>query len=128
MHRTLVRAAIALALAAGAVLATACGSSNDAPADAKKLFFELTDQGCTPSSAQAPAGPVVFEVENAGTSKVTEFEVLDGEEIVGEKEDLTEGLSGEFDLDLDPGKYTIYCPGGGTERGTLTVARVRGRE
>ena len=121
MHRTLVRPAIALALTAGAVLATACGSSDDAPAGAKKLSFELTDQGCIPSSAKAPAGPVVFEVENTGTSKVTEFEVLDGEEIVGEKENLTDGLAGEFNLDLDPGKYTIYCPGGTIERGTLTV-------
>jgi len=121
MPRTLVRTAIALALTGSALLATGCGSSEDPPANAKKLSFELTDDGCLPSSAKAPAGGVVFEVENTGTSKVTEFEVLDGEEIVGEKEDLTDGLSGEFDLDLDPGKYTIYCPGGTTERGTLTV-------
>jgi len=123
MSRTLVPAAIALALTASALVATACGSSEDPPPNAKKLSFELTDSGCVPSSAKAPAGPVVFEVENTGTAKVTEFEVLDGEEIVGEKEDLTEGLSGEFDLDLDPGQYTIYCPGGTTERGALTVVK-----
>jgi len=109
-------------LAGLAALGAGCGSSEDAPAGAKKLAFELTDQGCVPSSASAPAGPVVFEVENTGTAKVTEFEILDGDEIVGEKENLTEGLTGEFNLDLDPGKYTIYCPGGETERGTLTVS------
>jgi iron uptake system component EfeO len=122
MSRNFVRTVLAVALAAMTAFASACGSSEDPPANAKKLSFELTDDGCLPSGAKAPAGPVVFEVENTGTAKVTEFEVLDGEEIVGEKENLTEGLSGEFDLDLDPGKYTIYCPGGTTERGTLTVS------
>jgi len=121
MSRNFVRAVLALALAAMTAFASACGSSEDPPANAKKLSFELTDDGCLPSDAKAPPGPVVFEVENTGTAKVTEFEVLDGEEIVGEKEDLTEGLSGEFSLDLDAGKYTIYCPGGSVERGTLTV-------
>ena len=70
-----------------------CGSSEDAPAGAKTLSFELTDAGCAPNNANAPAGPVAFEVENTGTAKVTEFEVLDGEKILGEKEDITEGLT-----------------------------------
>ncbi len=85
------------------------------------MSFKLTDAGCEPNSAKAPAGPITFEVENAGTSKVTEFEILDGESIVGEKEDLSDGLSGSFSLTLKKGKYTIYCPGGSDERGTLTV-------
>jgi len=123
MSRNLVRTVLALALTATTACASACGSSEDPPANAEKLAFDLTDRGCVPNSAKAPAGPIVFEVENTGTSKVTEFEILDGDEIVGEKEDLTEGLTGEFDLDLDPAKYTIYCPGGETERGTLTVVK-----
>jgi iron uptake system component EfeO len=52
---------------------------------------------------------------------VTEFEVLEGDSILGEKEDLSEGLSGNFSLTLDKGRYTIYCPGGSIERGTLAV-------
>jgi iron uptake system component EfeO len=121
MPRTLVRTTLAFALAASAIFASACGSSEDAPADAERLSFELTDGGCVPHDAKAPAGPVAFEVENAGTSKVTEFEILDGDEIVGEKENLSDGLSGEFTLELEAGEYTIYCPGGAEERGTLTV-------
>lgn len=116
------RSALAvLATAALAGLLVACGSS-DAPANATELSFQLTDAGCTPSNAKAPAGPIAFEVENAGTSKVTEFEVLKGDEIVGEKEDLTDGLSGSFTLTLDTGTYTIYCPGGADERGPLRVS------
>ena len=113
---------IALAIGLAAVAISGCGSSEDPPRGAKTMAFELTDAGCVPNSAKAPAGPVVFEVENAGTTKVTEFEVLDGETILGEKENLSAGLSGSFSLTLDPGKYTLYCPGGSDERGALTVS------
>lgn len=114
-------------LCAGAALllvlfATACGSSEDPPPGAKKLSFELTDEGCLPHSVSAPAGPITFEAENTGSSKVTEIEVMEGEEILGEKENLSEGLSGSFSLTLDAGRYTIYCPGGDNEKGTLTVS------
>jgi iron uptake system component EfeO len=113
-------------LCAGATLllvlfATACGSSEDAPAGAKKMAFQLTDAGCEPHDAKAPAGPITFEIENAGTSKVTEMEIMDGDTVLGEKENLSDGLSGSFSLTLDAGEYTIYCPGGDVEKGTLTV-------
>ncbi len=122
----MIRIPVGLSLTAAvlglAITAAGCGSSSeDVPAGAKKLSFELTDDGCVPHSASAPAGSILFEVENAGTSAVTEFEVLEGDSVLGEKENLTEGLSGSFSLDLEEGKYTIYCPGGATERGPLTV-------
>ncbi len=104
------------------LFATACGSGEDAPAGAKKLSFELTDEGCLPHQASAPAGPIAFEAENTGSTKVTEIEVMEGDTILGEKENLSEGLSGSFSLTLDAGKYTIYCPGGDVEKGTLTVS------
>jgi iron uptake system component EfeO len=99
----------------------ACGST-DAPAGAKKLSFTLTDAGCEPAEAKVPAGPVNFEVTNDGSADVTELEVLDGDKILGERENITEGLSGSFSLTLDKGEYTLYCPNGTeSERGTLTV-------
>lgn len=112
----------AVTLASAAALASACGTSEDIPAGAKRLSFELTDAGCVPNTAKAPAGPIFFAIENAGTTSVTEFEVLEGKTILGEKEDLSDGLSGSFSLTLDAGKYTLYCPGGSDERGTLTVS------
>lgn len=117
------RLAAALFAAAVAVLAAGCGSGGDKPAGAAALSFKLTDAGCVPHDASVAAGEVFFEVENAGTSAVSEFEVLDGDSIVGEKEDLTEGLDGSFSVDLKPGSYTLYCPGGSEERGRLTVTR-----
>jgi len=116
------RIAALATLGALAIFAGGCGSSNDAAPGAKKMAFELTDAGCVPNQAKAPAGPINFEVENAGTSKVTELEVLDGETILGEVENLSDGLSGSFALTLEQGEYTLYCPGGDTERGTLTVS------
>lgn len=117
-----------LPLTVGTVLALvlplslgACGSSEDTPANAKKMAFKLTDEGCEPHDATAPAGPIAFEIENAGTSKVTEMEIMDGEKVLGEEENITDGLDGSFSVTLEAGKYTIYCPGGSDERGTLTV-------
>jgi iron uptake system component EfeO len=124
MNRLPVRAAlIAAAIGLLAVFATACGSSeDDAPAGATEISVKLTDAGCNPHDVKAPAGPINFEVENDGSGAVTEMEVLDGETILGEKENLTEGLSGSFSLTLEQGEYILRCNGGEEEDGTLTVS------
>lgn len=111
-------AAMALTLVAGL---SACGSSDKASAGAKTISFKLTDAGCEPHDATAPAGPIAFEIENAGTAKVTEMEIMEGEKVLGEEENVTDGLEGSFSATLEAGSYTIYCPGGSDERGTLTV-------
>lgn len=113
--------AAATAITAVALLIAGCGSGDDPPAGATKLSFTLTDAGCDPTDASAPAGPITFEIANDGADAVTELEILDGDKILGERENLTDGLNGDFSLNLDAGEYTVYCPGGDTERGTLTV-------
>jgi iron uptake system component EfeO len=114
-------AAVAVALAAASLL-TACGSSDDPPAGSRQVAIKLTDAGCEPASLKLDSGPTTFNVTNAGTARVTEFEVLDGAKILGEKENLAAGLSGNFSLTLQPGTYTISCPGGkGAASGRLTV-------
>jgi len=122
MNRSLVRIALA-ATAAGALSLSiaACGSGGDASAGAKQMSFKLTDAGCDPHDAKVPAGPIAFDVENAGSASVTEFEVLAGDTILGEVENLADGLSGSFSLTLDEGEYTLRCTGGSDEDGTLTV-------
>jgi iron uptake system component EfeO len=118
---------LALGTGALALAAAGCGSG-DPPEGAKTMSFKLTDAGCEPNEAKAAAGPIVFEVENAGTSKVTEFEVMEGDKILGEVENLSEGFNGDFSLTLDQGSYTLYCPGGSDERGTLTVSGAPGAD
>lgn len=123
MNRVPVRAAIAAgALALVALLVAACGSSDSPPSGSKQLTFKLTDAGCEPREATAPAGPIDFKVENGGTSKYSELEVRDGETILGERENITEGLSGSFSLTLEEGEYTLRCnEGGGEGEATLKV-------
>ena len=116
MNRIPVRAALP-PLTAGllAVFATACGSSEDStprPRTRRTLSFKITDAGCDPHDVKAPAGPINFEIEDAGSASVTEIEVLDGETILGEKENLTEGLTGSFSLTLEEGEYILRCNGG----------------
>ena len=50
------------------------------PAGTKKVAVTLTDAGCEPATIKADAGPTTFVVTNGGTSRVSEFEILDGGE------------------------------------------------
>ncbi len=112
--------AVLLVLVAGVLLA-ACGNS-DATSGTKKVAVKLTDAGCEPATLKIDAGPTTFVVTNGGTSRVTEFEILDGAKIIGERENIAAGLSDDFTLTLQPGSYTTVCPGGKTAAtGRLTV-------
>jgi iron uptake system component EfeO len=123
MNRVPVRALIAaMALGLVALLVAACGSSSsdDSSGNSEQLTYTLTDAGCEPHSSNAKAGPIDFEVEG-GSAGVTELEVLEGETILGERENITEGLTGSFSLTLEEGEYTVRCNGGTEEDGTLKV-------
>jgi iron uptake system component EfeO len=124
MNRVPVRALIAaMALGLMALLVAACGSSSsdDSSGNSEQLTYTLTDAGCEPHNSSAKAGPIDFEVENGGSAGVTELEVLEGETILGERENVTEGLTGSFSLTLEEGEYTVRCNGGSEEDGTLKV-------
>lgn len=116
------------AVVAVAALVSAC-SGGDGPStssgDAATQQFDviLTSAGCEPADIEAKTGPATFTVTNRGAAAVTEFEILEGDRVIGEVENIVEGLSGKFTLDLRAGEYTTFCPGGDTaERGTLTVS------
>lgn len=110
-----------------ALFVSACGSGDDettsgSSAAAEVLAFDLTDAGCDPVDAEAAAGPITFEVENTSSNPdLHELEVLDGETVLGETPDLSEGDSGTFTLTLEQGEYTLLCPGADGDAGTLTV-------
>ncbi|MFI0940504.1 iron uptake system protein EfeO [Streptomyces sp. NPDC021020] len=110
-------------LAIAGLVATGCAKSKDdsAPKGSPKVTVNLTDDGCKPSPASVPAGPVTFQVKNVSANKVTEAELLSGDTIMGEKENLTPGLSGSFSLTLKGGKYEMYCPNAKTEKSAFTV-------
>ena len=98
-RRALAGASVLLATAGLA----ACGGDDAGPgssgAAARELKFELTDQGCSPTAASVPAGPVRIEVSNPGTTKTDEVELKNADGIImGERENLAPGLSADFTL------------------------------
>jgi iron uptake system component EfeO len=108
------RAALALMLATTLGLAGCAGGD---PSGGASLKFTLTQLGCTPSQASAPAGPVTISVTNGGDPKVQNTSGI----VLGERENLFPGLSGTFSLDLEPGSYILNCPDGDVTQGKLTV-------
>jgi FTR1 family protein len=114
-ERSMKNAAVAAIVLTSALLLVACGSDdNESASGAKQVAIKLTDAGCEPASLKLGAGPTEFKVTNAGTGRVSEFEVLSGARILGEKENLVPGLSGSFTINLKPGEYSMACPGGKT--------------
>ena len=131
-HRALRASITGLAVATGLALAAGCssasgahGSSAAASGSAKTtaVTVDLTSQGCAPSPASAPAGEVDFTVTNKNATAVSEAELRTSDEskILGEQENLTPGLSGGFSLDIQPGSYTVNCPGATQQHWTFTV-------
>jgi iron uptake system component EfeO len=113
--------ALAVAVVTAGLLAACSSGSGDQAAQGSKVSMALSDGGCAPQPGSVPAGPVVFTVTNSGTAKVTEGEIQKDSRILGEKENITPGLSGDFSLRLDPGTYTVYCPGAAQDTAQLTV-------
>ncbi len=114
--------ALTLLLAAAAFV-VACGS-DDSDDAAQTIAVKITDDGCDPVDLTANSGPATFKVSNPSSDVNNEFEVLDGALIVGERENLVAGLSGDVSVNLDPGTYDIVCgnPGNREPTGTLKVS------
>ncbi len=109
-------AAVVTACVIGAVAVAGCGSSTGTVKGAKSVALTLVDAGCTPSQISVAAGPVTFHVTNGGTSKVSEMELKNRSGIIlGESENVVEGVPGRFSLNLEPGRYIVNCPNGDKE-------------
>jgi iron uptake system component EfeO len=136
------RAAPAVAgVLVGVLFLTACGSSKAGAASAgsasspagsvaaaadadQEVAINLTSKGCQPEPATINAGHVNFTItnKNAGAVSEAELRTSDLSHILGEQENLTPGLSGGFSLNIQPGSYTIACPGASTAHWDLTVS------
>lgn len=103
---------LAAVVAVGGLVVAGCGvtESTKSKADGGTVTISVTDDGCTPSPAKAKAGALTFKVQNKNSAKVTEAELMQNGLILGEKENLTPGLSGKFTLRLQPGEYVVNCP------------------
>jgi iron uptake system component EfeO len=112
-------------IALAALALTACGSSSKSSSSssgAQKVALVIKKDGCAGTTQTLVSGPYTFDVSNDGAAGITEIEVKSNGHIVGEKEDLTPGLSGSFNLTLKEGTYDVVCPGGSDGKITVTAA------
>jgi plastocyanin len=125
-----------IGLRAGAVVVialvglAACGDSGDGGGGYKEptgpAQTTVTIEGGNfffdPEDSQAPAGIIAIKLESVEGLHTL---VFDDDKVPGFKLEAGSGKSDELKVNLEPGKYTIYCdiPGhreGGME-GTITV-------
>src|SRR6476620_11190536 len=104
MFSTVGRALLGAAVSGGVLAVGVAGT-----AGAKTT--EINDDGC-PAKLTIKAGPTNFKVSNTGSGDVSEFEILSGDHIIGEVENVAPGLNKEFSLTLKAGRYSTKCPGG----------------
>ena len=114
------RCLIAPALLTACVVGiSACGgTSGGQPVD-----VAVSDLGCSPAVLSLSAGKKEFRVTGGGSGKVTEYEILKGKKIVGEREDLTPGVTSKFTVTLQPGVYQSYCPNAKAQYGKIVVVK-----
>ena len=111
-------AALAACSSSGGSAKTTSSTSTDAKVATVTIS---SSKGCVLDHSSFAAGGITFKITNTDATAVSEVELLAGERIVGEKENLPPGLSGEFAVRVDAGTYTVYCPGAKTERTPITV-------
>lgn len=107
--------ALAAATAVG-LLTAGCGGSTyaeGAGTATTSIDVSSTADACELSATEAPSGTITFTVTNNG-SDVTEFYLLgsDGEDVVGEVEDIGPGLSRDLKATLKAGSYQTRCKPG----------------
>ena len=94
---------------------TACTSAGDTAATSAKgpIAVEATDAACKVERTEDAAGTIEFTVRNTG-SKVNEFYVYgEGDQVIGEVENLTPGLTRTLHVDgVKPGTYQTACKPG----------------
>jgi hypothetical protein len=109
------------------VLCAACGNAA-APApggSAHVVRITATPSGCPAIPARVPAGTVVVVATNLDAPTVSEVEVRSANlsRVLGEKENLIEGMTAKFTISLAEGKFVVNCPGAAESHWPLTAVR-----
>ncbi len=123
-----VAAAAVMLLIAGCGDESSSSSKPGAKASGNSHTVALTmgSDTCVTDQKSYAAGGVTFNVSNKDATAVSEVEILDGQRILAEKENVPPGFSGTFSVNLEPKTYTIYCPGASTERVPLLITGTAG--
>lgn len=118
----LLSASMVALLAAGQVSAQTAETKENGAAQVTISLTSDNGGSCVLSADQAAAGPVTFTVKNVSATALTEVELLSGNRIMGEKENLAPGLPAvSFTVTLGGGDYEVYCPGAAEQKVAFTV-------
>jgi len=95
------------------------------PPAGKAVQIEVSDTACIPNALTVAAGTPGFAVKNA-SSRVMEWEILNGVMVVAERENIAPGFTAELTPRLQPGTYELTCGLLSNPHGTLTVTAADG--
>lgn len=115
------------------IAASSCtfGASSNPKVSKNETIVRIaaTPSGCPPNPARVPVGNVEVIVSNLDAPTVSEIEIrtMNLSDVLGEKENLVEGLSGAFSIDLASGSYVVNCPGAAQSHWQL-VATARAKK
>lgn len=113
---------IALTLVILSIAISGCAKS-ESTKNATKLEVSFdSDKGCSEKSFSAPSGMIEIAGKNTGSS-VGELEVLDGDRIKGEAENIISGTTKTFSVKLEVGEYEFYCGKKQAARSALIVTK-----
>ena len=117
------RLRVSITYAGGAALLAACGLSGAATAGpaATPVAVTITDKGCEPAALTVAPGKSAFKIKNA-SRRAVEWEILQGVNVVDERENIVPGFVQTLTTTLDAGQYAMTCGLLSNPKGTLTVA------
>jgi len=99
-------------------------SSSAAGVSSPAIAIGAREFAFDPSTLTVAAGSVSFHVTNTG-AQTHEFEILRGDQVIDEVEDIVPGLERDLTVTLEAGDYVYVCKLPGHEesgmKGTLTV-------
>jgi iron uptake system component EfeO len=114
-----------LLLMLGASVIAGCGYNVVVapPRSTGVVRISVTPSGCEPKPAHVRSGHIDFVVANVGAPTASEIEIRtsDLSKVLGERENLVEGLSASFILSLPAGNYVVSCPGAIEQRWPLVA-------
>lgn len=101
---------VRLAAVCAVAVVALTGCTEDASSGSTEISVTSSGESCELSAVTAPAGSVVFTVKNTSDAE-SEFYLYqsNGEDIVGEVEEIGPGLSRDLKTDLEAGTYVTAC-------------------
>ena len=107
-----------LCLLVALAAAHACGVARAEDATAS---VAVSDKGCEPMRLAVRPGKTTFAVRNVSGRKI-EWEILNGVNVVEERENIIPGFTVRVTAKLDAGEYLMTCGLLNNPKGTLSVA------